>query len=406
MTIESLVGPILGSCNKLVGWKNKTRILYSSSSSSWIRGISYSKLKIERQTDLAAWQKRPLKEDLVFGTTFSDHMLMIEWNQDTNWGDPKILPYQDLKLSPAASCLHYGLECFEGLKAYKSSEDQSLRLFRPDMNMKRLKASMDRFDMPGSDFNPDELIQCISELVRLDHKWIPEGEGYSLYIRPTVIATHRFLGLAPPQSLLLYVICCPVGPYYKTGFRPVRLTADTNYVRAWPGGTGSAKVGGNYAPTMKPQAEAAELGYSQVLWLFGPNDEITEVGAMNIFFCLRNKSTGQLELITPPLDRGDILPGVTRDSILKLAREWNEDISVQERWLTMGELQEAAQDGRLVEAFGAGTAAVVTPISCIRYKGQEISIPTTGKMAQRIWDQLTGIQYGKISGPPGWSVIL
>lgn len=292
------------------------------------------------------------------------------------------------------------------MKAYKSLDDNSLRLFRPDMNMKRLASSMDRLHMPGFDFNQNELIQCIGELVKLDEKWIPSGEGYSLYLRPTVIATHNVLGLTAPDSILLYVITSPVGPYYKTGFQPIRLMTDTDHVRAWPGGTGNAKVGGNYAPTMKPQFLAAEQGYSQILWLFGENEEITEVGAMNVFFYLINKETHLPELITAPLTRGDILPGVTRDSILQLARSWD-DFDVIERYATMPEIIQAAEDGRLIEAFGAGTAAVVTPISSIRHKGQDIEISAeTGELTKRIWNEITGIQYGKIAGPPGWSVKL
>jgi branched-chain amino acid aminotransferase len=289
------------------------------------------------------------------------------------------------------------------MKAYKSLTDDSLRLFRPDMNMKRLASSMDRLHMPGSDFPHDEMIKCITKLVQADEKWIPYGEGYSLYLRPTAIATHKFLGLAAPDSVLLYVITSPVGPYYKSGFKPIRLTADTPYIRAWPGGTGDAKVGGNYGPAMKAQAEAAANGYSQVLWLFGDDDEITEVGAMNVFFFLINKETNRPELVTAPLTRGDILPGVTRDSILQLAKAWG-DFDVSERFLTMAEVQEAAEEGRLIGAFGAGTAAVISPISCIQYKGKDIEIPTTGDLTTRIWDEITGIQYGKIEGPEGWSV--
>lgn len=271
--------------------------------------------------------------------------------------------------------------------------------------MDRLSNSMERLQMPGYDFDNDELIKCIAELVNLDEKWIPDGEGYSLYLRPTVIATHNYLGLAAPDSLLLYVITCPVGPYYKSGFDPIRLTADTKYVRAWPGGTGDAKVGGNYAPTMKPAADANANGYSQVLWLFGENDEVTEVGSMNVFFHLINKETGRPELVTAPLTRGDILPGVTRASILELARSWGE-FDVSERFSTMGEIQEAAEDNRLLEVFGAGTAAVVSPISCIQYKGKDIEIPAVGDVTQRIWDEITGMQYGTREGPPGWSVIV
>lgn len=301
-----------------------------------------------------------------------------------------------------------GLQCFEGMKAYKALDDEkSISLFRPDMNMKRLASSMNRLHMPGSDFDGQELIKCLKELVLLDKDWIPHGEGYSLYIRPTVIATHPFLGLTSPTSILLYVICCPVGPYYMSGFAPVRLTADTEYVRAWPGGTGSYKIGGNYAATIKPQEDAVSAGYSQVLWLFGDNDEITEVGAMNVFFFLINEKTKRPELVTAPLTRGDILPGVTRDSILHLARSGIlGDFDISERYPTMPEIKKASDDGRLLEAFGAGTAAVVTPIDCIQYKGEDISIPATGEVTKRIWDQITGIQYGKIEGPEGWNIKL
>jgi branched-chain amino acid aminotransferase len=331
---------------------------------------------------------------------------MISWsNAEKQWSDPKIVPYQNLSISPVATCLNYGLTCFEGMKAYKALSDPSgndLRLFRPDKNMQRLQNSMKRLHMPGSDFDTHELLSCIQQLVKLDKDWIPYGEGYSLYLRPNVIATHRFLGLAAPEALLLYVVTSPVGPYYKTGFQPIRLQCSTNqYVRAWPGGTGNFKVGGNYAPTMKPAALCAEEGYSQVLWLLG--DEITEVGAMNVFFVVYNDTTGRKELITPPLERGDILPGVTRDSIVQLAHSWK-DIDMIERNITMAEVKQKAKDGQLIEAFGAGTAAVVTPISCINYNGQDIDIPATGQLTTKVWNELTGIQYGMIEGPKDWSV--
>lgn len=236
------------------------------------------------------------------------------------------------------------------------------------------------------------------------------------------------------DNFCLQVILTPVGPYYKTGFNPIRLTADMPYVRAWPGGTGfgknrffrllrfcdmiqsilslqffimfQAKCGGNYASTMKPQAEAAAKGYGQVLWLFGENEEITEVGAMNIFFLLINKNTGRQELVTAPLTRGDILAGVTRDSILYLAREkWAAEMEVSERFLTMKEIKEAYEEGRLIEAFGAGTAAVVTPVGCIQYRGIDMEFTNApGKITKRIWDEITGVQYGKVVGPSGWSV--
>jgi len=225
------------------------------------RQISSASLKVERSKDNSRFDAMPKKEDLQFGITLSDHMFTAEWNLGTGWEIPRIVPYQDLKISPAASSLHYGLQCFEGMKAYKSLQDpECLRLFRPEKNMARLRSSMERLSMPDDsvNFDPNELTACIKELVRVDSRWIPYGEGYSLYIRPTVIATHKFLGVAPPTSLLLYIITCPVGPYYKKGFDPIRLTADTPFIRAWPGGTGGAKVGGNYGPTMIASNEAGK----------------------------------------------------------------------------------------------------------------------------------------------------
>mmetsp|Transcript_32145 Transcript_32145/g.61602 ORF Transcript_32145/g.61602 Transcript_32145/m.61602 type:complete len:350 (+) Transcript_32145:604-1653(+) len=311
---------------------------------------------------------------------------------------PPLPPTRYIYLRPTEKRNH------TGMKAYKTIDDESdVRLFRPELNMKRLKNSMDRLAMPGTDFVPEELIRCIGELVRVDQDWIPSGEGYSLYLRPTVIATHPYLGVSPPDDLLLYVITSPVGPYYASGFDPVRLTADTPYVRAWPGGSGNSKVGGNYAPTMKPGRDAAAKGYSQILWVFGEKEEVTEVGAMNVFFLLENTKNGRRELVTPPLDRGDILPGVTRQSILELCREWGE-FDVVERWITMPEIRDAAEEGRLVEAFGAGTAAIVTPISGIQYRGSDIEIPATGDLTKRLFSDLMGIQYGRVEGPEGWSV--
>eukprot|EP00532_Pseudo-nitzschia_australis_P002714 CAMPEP_0168182018 /NCGR_PEP_ID=MMETSP0139_2-20121125/11611_1 /TAXON_ID=44445 /ORGANISM="Pseudo-nitzschia australis, Strain 10249 10 AB" /LENGTH=401 /DNA_ID=CAMNT_0008102803 /DNA_START=161 /DNA_END=1363 /DNA_ORIENTATION=- len=393
---------IITSAERLVLRRVSHRCTRFGHNKANVRFISSSDLKVDLKSDKSDFEKRPNKDDLVFGHTFSDHMLTIEWDTENGWSSPKIIPYQDLKISPAASSLHYGLECFEGMKAYRSSRDKdSIHLFRPDKNMERLTNSMDRLQMPGADFDNKELINLIGELVKIDKDWIPSGEGYSLYIRPTVIATHKFLGLAAPESILLYVICSPVGPYYKTGFDPIKLTADTNCVRAWPGGTGNAKVGGNYAATMKPAAEAAAKGYSQILWLFGEDDVVTEVGAMNFFVYWINKETNRPELVTASLERGDILPGVTRDSILELARTWG-DFDVSERNITMKEIKEASKENRLLEAFGAGTAAVVTPVSCIQYKGEEISIPAVGDLTQRVWDEIVGIQYRTIEGPPGW----
>lgn len=278
--------------------------------------------------------------------------------------------------------------------------------------MKRLKSSMERLSMPGHDFDPEELIQCIMTLVDFDSDYIPHGEGYSLYIRPNVIATHHHLGVSSPSELLLYVITSPVGPYFKSGFKPVKLLCSTDYVRAFggKGGTGGYKIGGNYAPTLKPAQEASALGYHQVLWLNrstngekNDEEEITEVGAMNVFLVLEQEN-GKMEIVTPPLDRGDILPGVTRRSIVELTSSWTDaDIRMVERNITMTELKEAVKQNRLVEAFGAGTAAVVCPIECFHHNGIDWKPrhPAGGEVMHRVWNELISIQYGKV--PHEWS---
>jgi len=370
-------------------------------STAGLAPLDASTLTIERDS---VSRKPPPKEELVFGKTFTPHMLEVDWSVDHGWKSPRIVPYQNLPMSPAAMCLHYGLECFEGMKAYKDDEGAT-RLFRPDCNMARLNDSLERLHMP--DFDGEALIECMKELLKVDADWIPEGEGYSMYLRPTAIATDPFLGVASCSEVKLFVIMSPVGPYYAEGFAPVKLYADTENVRAWPGGVGNAKVGGNYGPTIGPAAAAQAKGCAQVLWLFeDPNDGehyATEVGAMNIFFAIE-KPEGGLELCTAPLSKGDILPGVTRRSILELARGMG-DVEVSEREVSMSELLTARDEGRLREAFGAGTAAVISPVKSILYKGEDIDFPTgedIGPLAKRMWDQLLGIQYGRIEHE--WSV--
>lgn len=264
------------------------------------------------------------------------------------WTPPAIVPYGPISLEPSAMCLHYGVEAFEGMKAYKDARGR-LRLFRPDMNMDRLRRSAARLTLP--DFDGAAFLACIKALVRQERDWVPAHRGYSLYLRPTILGTQTTLGVGPSNRALLLCIASPVGPYYKTGFAAVSLYASQRYVRAWPGGTGDCKVGGNYAPGILPQIQAAAKGYSQILWLFGPQDNVTEVGTMNLFCFWRNER-GERELLTPPLD-GTILPGVTRDSILRLARSWGE-FAVVERPLTMPELVRALKAERVVEMFGAG----------------------------------------------------
>lgn len=325
-------------------------------------------------------------------------MLAIEWTQEDGWLDPKITPYQNLSLDPATCVFHYAFECFEGMKAYKD-KDGKVRLFRPDMNMARLNKSASRIALPT--FEPTSFIELISKLVNLDSRFIPNQRGYSLYLRPTMIGTQKTLGVGPPGSALLYVIASPVGPYYPTGFKAVSLEATDYAVRAWPGGVGDKKLGANYAPCIVPQLQAASRGYQQNLWLFGEEEYVTEVGTMNMFVVLKDKKTGQKELITAPLD-GTILEGVTRDSVLALARERlvPEGWKVTERKYTMNELYEASQDGRLVEAFGAGTAAIVSPIRTIAWKGKHVDCglketEESGETALRVKQWIEAIQYGE-----------
>jgi len=286
------------------------------------------------------------------------------------------------------------------MKAYKDAKG-NLRLFRPMENMARMNTSATRMCMPG--FDGKEFLDCIKQLIKIDQDWIPAGKGYSLYIRPTMIATEALLGVHPPESVMLFCIMSPVGPYYKTGFKPVALYADPVNVRAWPGGTGGYKIGANYAPTILPALEAANKGYQQILWLNGEN--ITEVGTMNLFCFWKNKQ-GEKELITADLD-GSILPGVTRKSILELAREWKE-FKVTERQWTMTELISALKENRVIEMFGAGTAAIVSPVHKLNYKGVDYAVPCkdgkAGELATRCMDTIMAIQYGEMEHP--WSVVI
>jgi len=301
---------------------------------------------------------------------------------------------------------HYGLECFEGMKAYLDDSD-NIRMFRPMKNMERMNSSLARLQMPT--FDGKEWLKCISELLKVEKPWIPKGMGYSLYIRPTAISTFPYVGVAASEQIKLYVITCPVGPYYPTGFNPVKLYADPRYIRAWPGGTGNIKCGGNYAMGIAPQAEAAKKGYAQIMWLFGPEMQITEVGTMNQFFFIKTKQGGR-ELVTAPLD-GTILPGVTRDSILALTRQWGE-FQVSERPYSIHEIVAAVKEGRLIEAFGAGTAAIVAPVNGFFFDGKDYAVPLdpanpkakSGPLSQRLMDSILAIQYGKVSHE--WSVLV
>jgi len=340
-------------------------------------------------------------------------MLVIPWGLSQGWGTPEIKPYGPLSLDPSATVFHYAQCLFEGLKAYRN-ENGKVTLFRPDLNMSRMNTSAERLALPT--FNGAALLDLIKELIRLDRHWIPQEKGHSLYVRPAMIGTQTTVGITPPDSALLFVICSPVGPYYPDGFKPVALYGTTEYVRAFPGGTGSYKIGANYAPGVLPQKLAGKMGYVQNLWLSGPEHNLTEVGTMNLFVVFR-KEDGTLELVTPPLD-GMILPGVTRDSVLSLARSHaagtlhipnlSTKLVVSERGVNMTEVCEAVGSGRLVEMFGAGTAAIVSPVNRIGYQGRDIEIPVgsdgMGPVSRPIWTELVGRQTGEIESD--WSVVV
>ncbi|XP_004619788.2 branched-chain-amino-acid aminotransferase, mitochondrial isoform X2 [Sorex araneus] len=337
-------------------------------------------------------QKPTTSEGLVFGKTFTDHMLMVEWNAEKGWTRPRIQPFQNLSLHPACSALHYSLQLFEGMKAYKGP-DGKVRLFRPWLNMDRMLRSALRLCLPS--FDKAQLLECIRRLVEVDKDWVPDSAGTSLYVRPVLIGNEPSLGVSHASRALLYVILCPVGAYFPgDALTPVSLLADPTFIRAWVGGVGDCKLGGNYGPTVFVQHEAKRKGCEQVLWLFGPDHELTEVGTMNIFVYWTYED-GVLELVTPPLD-GVILPGVVRQSLLDLAQSWG-DFRVAERKITMKELTRALKEGRVREVFGSGTACQVCPVHQILYQGQNLHIPTMEngpELIHRFLKELKAIQNG------------
>ncbi|MBR3848269.1 MAG: branched-chain amino acid aminotransferase [Oscillospiraceae bacterium] len=339
---------------------------------------------------------RPADESkLGFGKVFTDHMFMMNYTEGKGWHDGRIVPYEKLSLDPSAMVFHYGQEMFEGLKAYRG-KDGKARLFRPDMNAKRTNATNKRLCIPEL---PEELfVEACKAVVKVDEDWIPTAPGTSLYIRPFIIATDEFLGVAPSKTYLFIIILSPSGAYYASGLAPVGIWIEDDYVRAVKGGMGFAKTGGNYAASLRAQEKAEALGYTQVLWLDGIHHEyIDEVGAMNVFFLIDG------ELITPQLE-GNILPGVTRDSVINLARHMG--IKVSERRLSIKEVCAAADSGKLQEAFGSGTAAVISPMGELNVEGKKIIINDgkIGELSQKLYDTLTGIQWGKIEDEFGWSV--
>ncbi|HDZ89149.1 MAG TPA: branched-chain amino acid aminotransferase [Deltaproteobacteria bacterium] len=349
-----------------------------------------------RVTQVAQDRMKPKPADesqLGFGEILTDHMFKMDWETGKGWINPRVEPYGPIPIDPAAMVLHYGQEVFEGLKAY-TSQDGGIYLFRPQENFKRINRSAARLCMPQVDV--DLAMAGMKELILLDREWVPKTDGTSLYIRPTMIATEPHLGVRPSNTYLFYIIIGPVGAYYKEGLNPVKIYVEDFYVRAAIGGTGEAKTSGNYAASLLAAEEAKKKGFTQVLWLDAKEKKyVEEVGTMNMFFVIED------EVITAPLN-GSILPGVTRDSVIRIVREWGMRLS--ERSLTIDEVIEAARDGRLREAFGTGTAAVISPVGQITYKDEDYIVGggRMGELSQKLYDEIVAIQYGHNPDPYGW----
>ncbi len=338
-------------------------------------------------------KEKPDMNNLGFGKYYTDHMFMMDWYRDKGFVDAKIIPYAPISFDPAALVLHYAQETFEGLKAYKTKDNRIL-LFRPDMNAKRFQNSNKRLCMPEVPI--EDFIQAINDLVKLDSDWIPTLPNTSLYIRPFMFAYQPKLGVHDADHYKFMVILSPVGSYYKEGLKPVKIYVEDELVRAVKGGTGFAKCGGNYAASILAQIEAEKKGYSQVLWLDGVHHKyVEEVGTMNAMFVIDGK------IITAPLE-GSVLPGVTRDSIITLLK--SKGYTVEERHLSIDELIEAAKAHKLTEAFGTGTAAVISPIGTLAYKDEVFfHSDSIGNISQMLYDTLTQIQNGIIEDKFNWT---
>jgi branched-chain amino acid aminotransferase len=333
------------------------------------------------------------ESNLGFGHVFTDHMFIMNYDKGQGWHDARIVPYAPLELSPAAMCLHYAQEVFEGLKAYRTA-DGSVQMFRPEENFKRLNISNQRLVIPEVDV--DFCIKALDKLVSIDKDWVPHTDGASLYIRPFIIAVDPFLGVRPADSYMFIIILSPSGAYYSTGLNPVGIYVESNYVRAVRGGMGFTKTGGNYAASLIGQDEAHKQDYSQVLWLDGVERKyIEEVGAMNIFFIIDG------EIVTPEL-QGSILSGITRKSVLELCKSWG--MKVSEKRISIEEVAAAYDAGKLNEVFGTGTAAVISPVGKLKWgdKVMIINDNKIGEVSQKIYDTMTGMQYGKLEDKFGW----
>ncbi len=348
-------------------------------------------------TKTTAPKAKPPVDSLGFGKHFTDHMFIMDYTEGKGWHDPRIVPYGPIPMDPSCAVLHYGQAVFEGLKAYKGENGQIL-LFRPYNNMNRINESNERLCIPQIDV--DFAVEAIKTLVDLDQDWIPEGKGTALYIRPFIFATDPFLGVHPAATYKFIVILSPVGAYYAEGLNPVKIYVEDEYVRAVRGGMGFSKTAGNYAASLKAQEEAEKKGYTQVLWLDGVERKyIEEVGAMNIFFKIDGK------VVTPALN-GSILAGITRNSCLEVLNSMG--IEAKEARISIQEVYEAYENGKLEEVFGTGTAAVISPVGELCWAGKKMIINNgeIGPVSQKLYDTITGIQSGKIEDKFGYTVTL
>lgn len=349
-------------------------------------------IKIEKASVL---KQKPDQSKLGFGQIFTDHMFIMDYTKGIGWHDARIVPYAPLEMDPASMVFHYGQAIFEGLKAYRTKDGRVL-LFRPQKNMARINCSNERMSIPEID--EEFALEALKTLVSLEKDWIPTAPGTSLYVRPFIIATDPFLGVRSSNTYKFIIILSPVGAYYPTGINPGKYLIENEYVRAVKGGTGFTKCAGNYAASLKAQDIAHDKGYMQVLWLDGIERKyIEEVGAMNVFFKING------EVITPALE-GSILPGITRDSVIQLLRHWG--IKVTERKISVHELYEAYEKGTFEEAFGTGTAAVISPIGEFNWDGKIIKLSDgkIGELSMKLYETLTGIQNGVVEDELGWMV--
>ena len=339
-------------------------------------------------------KKKPHENDaLVFGKNFTDHMFIMEYNAENKWHNARVQPYQPFVLDPAALCFHYGQTLFEGMKAYSTNQNET-SLFRPMRHLERMQAGCRRLCIPV--FDAKFVLQGLTELLKIEKDWVPKRKGSSLYIRPTIIATQATVGIQSSTQYYFYVILSPVSSYYSAGFEPIAIHVENEFIRAAIGGTGNVKTGGNYVGTLLAANQAKARGFAQVLWLDANKRKyIEEVGAMNVFFVLNG------QVITPPLS-GSILPGVTRESVIELLKDWH--VPIVERAISIDEVIEHCQSGQLTECFGTGTAAIVAPVGQLGYCNKKYAINggKIGSLTKRIYNYLLKLQHNEITDRPKW----